>query len=176
MMHLSKDVLEKKAQRWEIMKQKTQNGCSIGCWPAPRSSKLGLGARGIRIRSYCGCNKNQAGSSAEARVSCRWFEFPWADHSCRQRHYFIFYYHDHSIFRASWLTPTNVSRCLFEILSHVLQLSCSCPQSCLEAANFVKKVRISPCKAFHPGKRFDISQHKCCLCGLPKSAQFKSIP
>jgi len=120
--------------------------------------------------------KNQAGSSAESRVSCRWFEFPWADHPCRQRHYFIFYYHDHSIFRASWLTPTNVSRCLFEILSHVLQLSCSCPQSCLEAANFIKKVRISPRKTFHPGKRFDISQHKCCLCGLPKSAQFESIP
>ena len=103
------------------------------------------------------------------------------------------------------LTPTNVSRCLFEMLSHVLQLSCSCPQSCLEAANFIKKVRISPCKTFHPaklqvrcydhefqtttpnkhhctarrnlpGKRFDISQHKCCLCGLPKSAQLKSIP
>merc|ERR1712007_382865 len=34
----------------------------------------------------------------------------------------------------SQLAPTNVSRCLFEILSHVLQLSCSCPQSCLEAA------------------------------------------
>ena len=45
---------------------------SIGGWLAPRSPNLGPGAQDIRMQKYCECNKNQqAGSSAEVRVSCR---------------------------------------------------------------------------------------------------------